>query len=320
MLAVKVELGPVEVAAQIGRVGVQQLQLEVIPPYRQVGAGHQAVQLRQVAGLAHHVAFPAGDVEVVEERPPGFTEAVEQGVAGGGVVGFLGVAVGDPGPVVLRQGCLQGQHGVAPGFGVVAVVGEGQQLSQVVTIARPQALPLVTGVEVIVPVRQAQPALGKVDGVDTGILAVLVDPGAEGGAGPEPRQAREQGGQFIVVAQPVDGGELLGEHREIAARLVVAGQQIPVEVADQLCVVILGLGGEGFDQGVELLQGALPQQLEGAPGGLVGGDLGGFEPAAVGMGEEIVLGTDTGVAARQFQPGRGRRGFGGAGLPGPGGE
>ncbi|MNF71092.1 hypothetical protein D3C84_530350 [compost metagenome] len=158
--------------------------------------------------------------------------------------------------------------------------------------------------EVVVPVRQAEPGLIEVDRIAVRRLGVRIYPEAEGGAAPQLAGAGEGLGQTLLVMDLIDVAEQGQQGRGAPG---VAGGLIQIALVEVVDLLGRGAGGglavQPFHQHPHVCQGLVPQQVEGAVGGPVVRDLGGGQPVAVHVAEEVVTGLDPGVHVGQREAG-----------------
>jgi len=95
-----------------------------------------------------------------------------------------------------------------------------------------------------------------------------------------------------------DGGEFVCQHAQVTALLVVAVEQVAIQVGSELFMVGLRVVEAGFDNGAQLFQGAFPQDIKGAPRGFIGRGFGFPQPVAIGVDKQVILGANRGVHAR----------------------
>ncbi|MNG92228.1 hypothetical protein D3C79_511570 [compost metagenome] len=159
--------------------------------------------------------------------------------------------------------------------------------------------------EVVIPIRQAEPGLIEVDRIAVRRLGVGIDPEAERGIAAEAAGLGEGLGQGALVADPVDLAEL-GQQR---GRALGVSRGL-IQVAAIEIVDLLGrrprrgrLAVQPFHQHPHIGEGLVPQQVEGAVGRPVVRDLGRREPVAVHVAEEVITGLDPGVHVGQREAG-----------------
>ncbi|MNE58315.1 hypothetical protein D3C80_1533360 [compost metagenome] len=144
----------------------------------------------------------------------------------------------------------------------------------------------------------------EVDRIAVRRLGVRIYPEAEGGAAPQLAGAGEGLGQTLLVMDLIDVAEQGQQGRGAPG---VAG--LLIQIASVEVVDLLGRGAGGglavqpLHQHPHVCQGLVPQQVEGAVGGPVVRDLGGGQPVAVHVAEEVVTGLDPGVHVGQREAG-----------------
>ena len=108
-----------------------------------------------------------------------------------------------------------------------------------------------------------------------------------------------------MSAIAVDGRELLGERGGAERGDALGVHEARVEVAD---LARLGARLEVLrllDDRAHVLLGLLRDEVERPPAGLVLGDLGAFDPVAVDMAEQVVLGADLSAQLVERETGSG---------------
>ncbi len=293
---------------QVGRERGHHAPAQPGPPRLQRLGGQRLREAAQGVGLADDDLGPAGpgqpDAVGPRARDPAAGRRARaprrQVVRPHRVAGGHGV------PVRRGQARLQGEH---RGRGPVGLLGGGDAGEhQHAGHVGGQRLPHlgVLLLAVVRLVRQAQPALAHVEQVAGGVALVDPDVGAERAADALALQRAEQGQQLLDRGHRVHAGHDLRE-RGRAQRVHAPGvHEAGVQVADlALDRPGLRLRGRGLlDDRAHVLLGLLAQHVERAVGGPVGRDLGGGEPAAVDVAEEVVLGPDRGVGVLQGRGGR----------------
>ena len=198
-------------------------------------------------------------------------------------------------PVPLGQPRLQG-HDARGGAGGVGALGELEHALEVGDVLLADLGELLLAVVALVG--QADAALEHVEDVALGVLVVGVHVGAEHPAAAAPLERPEERGQRGEVGEGVD---LLQQpvDRSMAELLdALLVHEAVVEVADLGGLAALDRPvGAGRDDVAYLLLRDLGKGHEGSPGGPVGGDLRGREPAAVDVTEQVVLHADVVVHA-----------------------
>ncbi len=299
-LAVKGEVGLVESRAQIGRIGIEQLQLQIILPLNHRCLRDDFVKRSDEIRLAHHIVRLSADIQISEKSVPRRCQGVQQGVATERIVGFLRITVGHPGPVVFGEAGLE-VDGCGHHFGgILAVAAQFEQAQQVAAVTVSQLLALLAAVEVVVAVGHAESSLGQVHGIARRVLAILADTDRERRGDAAPRQVREQGGELIMALQCSDGCHVIGEGVQPCFGRTVGIEKVLIKRADEFLVVALRVFLNGLDDVLELMERPLAQHIEAAPGGLVGGDFRVAQPGAVDVQKEIVLRANGGVHALAF--------------------
>ena len=225
--------------------------------------------------------------------------------AGGAlVVVLLPIPQGD---VVPLDGGEPGFEGQNP-LGLAARVRfpeAAQHGGDMLLVLLAQGLTLGILLEVVVPIRQPQSTLIEVDRIAVGGLGIGVDPDAERRAAAHAATLGKGTGQRGLITDPIDVGQRRcqrGKPLGVTACLIqIAG----VEIADLLGRRAGGglLLGQPLDQHPHIGEGFVPQHVEGAIGGAIVGDLGGGEPLAIDVTEEVIAGFDLGVHIGQRQPG-----------------
>ena len=103
----------------------------------------------------------------------------------------------------------------------------------------------------------------------------------------------------------VDGGELVGERCGAGRGDAVGVHEARVQVAD-LARLGAGLGIlRFFDDRADVLLRLLGDEVERAPARLVVGNLGAFQPGAVDVAEQVVLGADLSAQIIELETGSG---------------
>ncbi|MNQ89922.1 hypothetical protein D3C85_1052460 [compost metagenome] len=291
-------------AVEVGGEVRDELPLEVGLPVIDRGLLHHLVQGRKVARLA--------DDQALLPRKAGLAE-IGVPVDGGGealelahrplVVILLPVPQGHVVPLDLGEPGLESQDafGLGPRIRLAEAAQHG---GDVLLVFLQQRLAGGIRLEIVIPVRQAEPGLIEVDRIAVRCLGVRVYPEAERGVATDAAALGECAGEVLR------GSDLLylaqhGQQRRSA--LGVAG--ILIQIALVKIPDLLGLGAGGglavqpFHQHPHVRQGLVPQHVEGAVGGPVVRDLGGTEPVAVHVAEEVVTGFDPGVHVGQREAG-----------------
>ncbi len=216
----------------------------------------------------------------------------------GGRIALFGL-----GPACLGQPGLEGDDIVGRAIGV-APADQPEHLFRIIAIGG--ALRVEIGIQIIIPVGQAESALLQIDRIDVRVLLIAVDEVAER-AGVETILPHQRGERRPIgrVADRIDlGRDRLGPGR-LDRRLVHEGGIEGADLALEVGRFGRRILGRILQQLVEIGLGA-NRHFEAAAGrGLVGGDLGSRQIGAVGILEEVVAGLGGGVDRGQVEA-RGR--------------
>ena len=214
------------------------------------------------------------------------------------MVDGVGVPALHPGHGSPGQAGLQGQHDARVGPGQEGLLPhEREHPGHVVQVLDPDLLGLRFLAGVVVPVREAEAALGELGDVGGAELVVLAHVEAEAGAAAlQPGQGQGRG-QVLAAADGVDPGQGRLQGLEPGPLDGPGVHAAGVEVAHLLLQAAGGRLGRG-----RLLQDLLEDEpvaflhlVEGAPAGLIGRDGVGLDPVAVGVLEKVLAGGDGGV-------------------------
>ena len=167
---------------QIIGVGAHHAQRHIVLQYRQRRIGEQLGLARNRAGLADQIIRPPAHAGGRGISCPGETRRLGLDVGEGQlVVALVGVARFDAGPVDSGDALLELEDriGTCGGIGR-ADEAEHRRDVRLILLARVGELGVV--LQIIIAIRQAEPALPDVDDIGVGILAVLPDAHAEDAA------------------------------------------------------------------------------------------------------------------------------------------
>ena len=301
--------------------------LEVGLPVADRGLLHHLVEGREIGRLADDEAALAGEAGLGQVGIPvdGGGEAFELAL-GPLVVVLLPIPQGDVVPLDPGEFALEGQDafGLGPRIRLAEAAQHG---GDVLLVFLAQRLAGGIRLEVVVPIRQTEPGLVEVDRIAVRRLGVGIDPETERGAAAVATALGEGLGQILRRADLLD----LAQYRHQRRRaLGVAGRLIQIALVKVVDLLGRCAGGglavQPFHQHPHVRQGFVAQHVEGAVGGPVVRDLGGGEPVAVHVAEEVVTGFDAGVHVGQREAGvfvcavRGLTAAGQQGQPDEGGQ
>jgi hypothetical protein len=228
-------------------------------------------------------------------------------------VGLADVARGLPGPVGLGDPVLQPDDP----FGLTGAVphaGQSEQSRDMLLVLGADLAHRRGGVGVVGPVGQAESALQQEGGVVGGIVQVLRHPETEQVLGVEigavecvdigPQCGAEELSQLLSILNGGNGVE--GRLERLEGRLLDGGRvhEGGVVVSD---LPPLGSRGSGASSSLlnQLRHPAVREVRQdgaGAIAGLVGRDLGVFEPGAVGVSKEVIARFDRAVHPGKVDP------------------
>ena len=217
-------------------------------------------------------------------------------------VGLLGVAVADPVPRGRGQRRLQLHDALREPRGV----GEADQLGEALEVGDVGRADLGVGLLAVVRlVRQPEAGLVQVHEVAARVLRVGGDERADQRRAALALAAAEHAGERGVVGRCGDLVEQRAQRLDPERFHPLDVHERGVEGGDAPRVVV-GLLGRALDDGAHVGLGAVAEHDEGAVLRAVVGDLVGGQPAAVDVGEQVVLRADAGVDPREVDAGAGR--------------
>ena len=242
---------------------IQGTHLQIKAPVGQGRFTHEFGGTRHFTGLGHRQSRHVLELRCGKEQRPVQPRRLRlQGFQAHGVVGFERIAVVHLVPVHLGQLVFQGHHplggflGGGPGG---RQMGPGDQLGQIGFIGRAGfGIALVLGVQVVVPIGQAQATLPGLRQIDQRVLGVGRDAHSDRGVDQQALGAAQEPGQIGPGLNRLDFSQQ-GRHRGRAQGLHLGGVQVAgVEQADflghALRRVWRSASGAGTGLGAQLIE------------------------------------------------------------------
>ena len=212
--------------------------------------------------------------------------------------------------MVGRDAGLEVHHALRP-LGRLVEAGQLEHGGDVVDVRLADGGEVLVGVVRLVG--QAEAVLGEMRDVAVGLPAVGGDEQAEDAADAHPLERAERAHERGDVGDRLDLAELVGQRLRAEGLDALLVHEAGVEVADLASphLGVVGRDGRGRSRrSIDLLLRLVEQRHEGAGGGAVGGDVGGAQPRAVDVPEQVVLDADVGIVPRDVDGGLRGRGIG----------
>jgi hypothetical protein len=229
------------------------------------------------------------------------------------VIGLDRVAVLHPRPLQARQRGLDRDDPVGAGLRA-RLAGKRQQSNDVIAVGVADRLEMRIVLQIIVAIRQAEPALLEMRDVNRGVALVRGNFDPPGDADRKTRQFSKHHRQRRLVGKPVDARERIAQGLKpgrFHPRLV---HERTIEIGELARLAAFrAVRVDALDHLAQLLLRRFVKRQEGVPAGAVGGNRRRGEPPAVGELPEILLGRNLRIDRREVDAGTRLR-DGGAGT------
>ena len=279
------------------RIATEQIIGEQCLPRIERHVAHDGAKASEIARLPHHDGRGVGAESGRTQKGRQILRRDQRRQAGdiGLVVGLDRVAVFDPRPLQSGQRGFQ-RDDVVGAFLRRRLAGQRQQFGDVLAIGRSDRLKMRVVLEIVIAVRQAEPALVQMRDIDGGIVLVGINRDIPGNADPEPREVRKQRRQGSLVMQAVYPRQRIAQAAEagLLHRRLVHERGVEIgELAPLGMIRVVRI--DRLDRSAELRQRGFAHLRERIPGTAVGRYLRRRQPLAIGVLPEIVLRPDRGI-------------------------